>query len=113
MVADSIAHCISADFKMSSGIAQELKLQFPTKIPTKEMVNNAPLWPQVFNQSQRFLYHLITKRRYFHKPTYKNLRASLIGLRTHAETNNVTRISLPRIGCGLDKLDWKKVMDMI
>ena len=112
-VADSIAHCISADFKMSSGIAQDLKLQFPMKIPTKEMVNNAPLRPQVINQSQRFLYHLITKRRYFHKPTYKNLRASLIALRTHAETNNVTRISLPRIGCGLDKFDWKKVRDMI
>ena len=31
---DSIAHCVSADFKMSVGIARHFKRKFPTKYPT-------------------------------------------------------------------------------
>ena len=56
---------------------------------------------------------MTTKKRYFHKPTYKAVRTSLLALKGHAETNNVTRISMPRIGCGLDQLDWQKFKDMI
>ena len=56
---------------------------------------------------------MITKLRYFHTPTYKVLRASLLALKSQAETNNVTRISISRVGCGLDQLDWQKVGDMI
>ena len=37
----------------------------------------------------------------------------MLALKSHAETNNVTRISMPRIGCGLDQLDWQKVRVMI
>lgn len=29
------------------------------------------------------------------------------------EQFNITELGLPKIGCGLDKLDWKKVFDMI
>ena len=34
-------------------------------------------------------------------------------MQRHAESNNVQRISLPQIGCGLDKLDWQKVRKLI
>ena len=37
----------------------------------------------------------------------------MLALKSHAETNNVTRISKLRVGCGLDQLDWQKVRDMI
>ena len=37
----------------------------------------------------------------------------MLAKKSHAENNNVTRISMPRIGCGLDQLDWQKVKDMI
>ena len=80
---------------------------------TSTSVRQKALWPQIIEKPQRFAYHMITKTRYFHKPTYKALRASLLALKSHAETNNVSNISMPRIGCGLDQLNWQKVRDMI
>ena len=34
-------------------------------------------------------------------------------MRTHAEWSGVKRISLPRIGCGLDKLNWSEIRSLI
>ena len=110
---ESLAHCVSADFKMAAGVARKIKQQFPLRKPTSNSVRQKALWPQIIEKPQRFVYHVITKTRYFHKPTYKALRASLLALKSHAETNIVTRISMPRVGCGLDQLDWEKVRDMI
>ena len=76
---DSIAHCISADFKLGAGIARSIKRRFPTQYPDKEAIANEVIWPQWIPESQRFVYHLITKVRYFHKATYKALRSSLRG----------------------------------
>ena len=110
---DSIAHCNSADFKLGAGIARSIKRRFPTQYPDKEPIANEVLWPQWIPESQRFVYHLITKLRSFHKPTYKALTLSLEAMKGHAESKNVLRISMPQIGCGLDKLDWSKVQTLI
>lgn len=55
----------------------------------------------------------VTKPRYFHKPTYDTLRSSLLALHEHCHGNGVTELCLPRIGCGLDKLQWDRVSRMI
>ena len=41
------------------------------------------------------------------------MRASLEAMQRYAESTNVQRISLPQVGCGLDKLDWQKVRKLI
>ena len=41
------------------------------------------------------------------------MRASLEAMQRHSETNNVQRINLPQIWCGLDKLDRQKVRKLI
>ena len=105
---DSISHCVSADFKLSAGIARLFKRKFPTKYPTDLDHSYTPLWPQWLPETRRYLYHLDTKQKYFKKPTYRTLRASLERKRTHAENNSIPRISLPCIGTGLDQLDWDK-----
>ena len=110
---ESTAQCVSADFKMAAGVAREIKQQFPMRKPTSNSVRQKALWPHNIEKPQRFVYHMIAKQRYFHKPTHKALRASLLAFKSHAETNNVTRISMPRIRCGLDQLDWQKIRDMI
>ena len=111
--AESIAHCISADFKLGAGNARSLKRSFPAQYPDKEAIASEVIWPQWIPESQPFVYHSITEARSFHKPTYKALRAPLEAMQRHAESNNVQRISLPQIGCGLDKLDWQKVRKLI
>ena len=108
---ESIAHCVSVEFKLAAGIARK-KTAIPNEKIYFKLCQKKVLWLQIIEKPHRFVY-MRTKKRYFHKPTYKALRASLLALKGHAETNNVTRISMPRIGCGLDQLDWQKVKDMI
>ena len=41
------------------------------------------------------------------------MRSSLEAMKNHAESNNILRISMPQIGCGLNKFDWSKVRTLI
>lgn len=55
----------------------------------------------------------MTKVRYFHKPTYDTLRSSLQAMKDHCVSNGVQELCMPRIGCGLDRLKWERVVEMI
>ena len=46
-------------------------------------------------------------------PTYNNLKLTLEKMRDHALEHNVKAINMPKIGCGLDKLNWDAVRTMI
>ena len=61
----------------------------------------------------RFIYYLITKKCYNDKPTYDSLRSSLRAMRAHCESHAVARLAMPRIGCGLDQLEWSRVRRII
>ena len=50
---DSIAHCISADFKLGAGIARNNKRRFPMEYPDKEAIASEVIWPQWIPESQR------------------------------------------------------------
>ena len=106
---DSNADCVLADFEMSAGIARHFKRKFPTKYPSNLDHSYTTLWPQWLPETRRYLYHLVSKQKYFNKSTYSTLRASLERMRTHAENNSIPRISMSCIGTGLDQLDWDKV----
>lgn len=67
----------------------------------------------VLKRDERFIYYLITKKRVSHKPTYETLKKSLEAMKSHCLQNGVTDLSMPRIGCGLDGLQWEKVSEMI
>ena len=105
---DSLAHCISSDFKMSAGNARSFKRNFPYNFPES---TNSPLFVQQVDD--RFIYHLVTKKRFFQKPTYNSLRRSLEAMTQHANKHKVTEISMPKAGCGLDRLEWYKVERLI
>lgn len=109
-----LAHCISADFGMGKGIVVEFNKRFNTKntLQTK--------YPDFINQwtHNQWLYqcilegrvfNLVTKERYFHKPTYESLYGSLLIMKRLAIQNGVTKIAMPTIGCGLDRLNWDVV----
>ena len=69
----SIAHCVSADFNTSAGIARHFKRKFPTKYLYNLDHSYIPLWPQWLRETRRYLYHLVTKQKYFNRPTYGTL----------------------------------------
>jgi len=67
----------------------------------------------VLRRGNRYIYYLVTKDRYFHKPTLGHLRHSLECTLCHCQQHGVTRLAMPRIGCGLDKLNWNDVSQMV
>ena len=112
------AHCISADFKMGAGIAVEFNKRFNTKMllhtihpnywnywSAHRMIGDCILEGSVFN--------LITKERYFHKPTYISMEYALRKMKALCEIYDIKKIAMPLIGCGLDRLNWDQVSEMI
>jgi hypothetical protein len=61
----------------------------------------------------RMVYYMITKDKFHHKPRLDDFKSSLTQLREAAVKDQVTAISMPRIGCGLDGLVWNVVKPLI
>jgi len=109
----SLAHCVSVDLAMSKGIAKgfrdkyrqlaELRAQHP-EIGSVCYVPSTP---------GHYAFYLVTKAKYFHKPTYESLESSLRALKTLCVDLQVRQLAVPRLGCGLDKLNWERVRDML
>lgn len=113
-----LAHCISADFGMGKGIVIEFNKRFDMKRKLQVLFNgyldefieygyesDCLMVPPVFN--------LITKERYWKKPTYETMQGALEMMRKLAVENNINKIAMPLIGCGLDRLQWEKVSEII
>lgn len=113
-----LAHCISADFGMGAGIAVEFNKRFDMKNKI------STLYPNGFRDSDgcyepigcilidRVL-NLITKKRYWEKPTYHTVQGTLYFMREVCEDNKIKRVAMPLIGCGLDRLQWSRVSELI
>ena len=61
----------------------------------------------------QFAYYLVTKERYFHKPTLSSLAACVRELARLCDEAGVEELNLPRLGCGLDRLAWSDVRDVL
>lgn len=115
-----LAQCISADFGMGKGIAVEFNKHFDIKnILTYKYTNFLRYWDDKEDECKGScilegrVFNLITKRNFWSKPTYSTLTRSLEGMKILAVNNGVNKIAMPLIGCGLDKLEWDKVSEII
>ena len=61
----------------------------------------------------RFIFYLVTKKSIGDKPTMATLSSSLFMMFARMKKMGLTTISMPRIGCGLDRLDWEEVEPLI
>ena len=41
------------------------------------------------------------------------MKRALHGLKTGCEKENISKIAMPKIGCGLDRLDWYDISSAI
>jgi hypothetical protein len=103
-----LAHCISADAEMGAGIAVE----FAKKFPKIKMLKNYSILVGVCVKVDR-IFNLVTKSKYYGKPTYFSLIASLEECRDICIENNIKYLAMPKIGCGLDRLSWGKVREIV
>ncbi|CAH3017801.1 unnamed protein product [Porites evermanni] len=109
---ESLAHCISADVRMGKGIAVSFKTKFGGVDELKSQ-GQKPGGVAILRRGNRHIYYLVTKEKYFHKPTYPSLQSSLQAMKGHCVSHGVTSLSMPMIGCGLDGLEWPKVRNII
>ena len=107
-----LAHCISSDFALGAGIAKtfdsvyNMRFKLFNKYPDYDYYGgDALLVENVFN--------LVTKEKYWHKPTYDTLRESLEMMKEQMHFECITNLAMPRLGCGLDRLQWPKVYEII
>lgn len=107
-----LAHCISADFALGAGIAKafdsvyNMRFKLFRQYPDYEYHGgDALLIDNVFN--------LVTKYKCWHKPTYESLRDALEMMKEQLEFMDATKLAVPMLGCGLDKLQWAQVENII
>ena len=116
---DVLVHCVSADFKMGAGIAKEFKKKFSIFENQKEKIINEYSKNKngvlILKNNIFFIANLVTKDKYWQKPTYESLEFSLLNMKKILENNNVkiNRLLMPKIGCGLDKLNWSQVKSLL
>ena len=112
----SFAHCISADLAMAKGLARQIKSWYPAA-PSAIRLRYPPDIGSVLNYadpiSERYILSLVTKPRYYHKPTYESVLASLYELREIVLDAGISHLSLPKLASGYDKLDFNIVFELI
>lgn len=117
----SLAHCVSSDFAMGAGIAKEFRRRFGGHERIKRLhdqgvrVGGVAVLNGIEDSIDRKnIYYLVTKQRYHDKPTYRSMREALQNLRIEIEKRREDKfLAIPKLGCGLDRLAWSKVRQMI
>jgi len=108
----SLAHCVSADLVMGRCIAREFSKRYGGKKELKEQGPEVGGTVYLKNQG-RMIYYLVTKKRFFQKPTGGALLSTLVDLRQKMKEHGIRELAIPKIGCGLDRLNWEDVKKMI
>lgn len=103
----TLVHCISACAEMGKGIAVEFAKRNPEM---REYIRKqSPKISDVFyyqTMGEHPVYNLITKQYYDLKPKRAAFNESLLNLKRDMKAKGITKIAMPRIGSGLDKLSW-------
>ena len=127
-----LMHCISADRALGAGIAKAIDEKYQIKKSLNETyIVNGEIWPTWEGHGfsltledvspNLYVCNLVTKNHYWSKPTYTSLCEALEhakpvieNIASFARKNEKhLKIVMPRIGCGLDRLDWNRVKEML
>lgn len=109
-----LVHCISADLALGAGIAATFNRKYDLRGTLKE--NYPDYIMNWIRESKSYdclqegnVFNLVTKTRYYNKPTYSSITGSLVKLRDICIRQNIKYLAMPKIGCGLDRLMWDRV----
>lgn len=107
----TLVHCVSSDFAMGAGVAKTFVEKFPKMKPyliknTIPTIGNAILYSNDIYSHDVF--NLITKEKYYHKPTRQSFNNSIDALKRMCVYYDINKLAMPLIGSGLDKLNWNE-----
>lgn len=112
-----LAHCITGDCSLGIGIAKQINNAYDMReklnkgftyfddYDLKRYVGEALLMDNVFN--------LVLKKEIGSKPKYKKLKKCLCDMKAQMEENWISKLAIPRLGCGHEGFDWEKVKEII
>jgi len=103
-----LVHCMNMSLSTAKGIVVQIEKRYKVKEKIKEkydkkdvIIGSCLITDNIAN--------LITKNRVYEKPTYKALSRCLINLYNYCKENDIKTLIMPKICCGLDKLEWPEV----
>jgi len=87
----------------SKGIASQMKIVFGDTAP--QLAKSKPQIGDAVptNVGNKIIYHLVTKQKYFHKPTYEDIKLTIQNLKKMMRKLRDFKIAIPTIAAGLDK----------
>ena len=101
---------------MANVLARQVKVWYPA-IPSYNKLKYQPSIRSVLINFDRYLdrnlFNLNTKIRFYDKPTYKSVLASLYELREMVISEGIRHLSLPKLASGYDNLDFNNVFELI
>lgn len=106
------AHCISRDYALGAGIAVEFDKRYDMRNRLLKLAEEKPETLDEKCIEVENVFNLITKEKYWQKPSYKSLEESLLEMKEKL-SKNIKKLVMPKIGCGLDRLSWCKVEPMV
>lgn len=118
---DAVVNPANTVGAMGKGLALSLKTRFPWCYEKyRQFCLSGALKPgyvlPVENPTQawpRFVLHLPTKRHFRSPSNIEDVTEGLVALKNVAECLGLNRVALPRVGCGLGGLDWKRVKPIV
>lgn len=128
-----LVHCISSDAALGAGIAKTIDEKYQERERILKFFGEQLHWnghgygiiTPLLNiedvSSHLQICNLITKEKYWQKPTYTSLfesleyvKQTLKAIEDYAKRDGLKlKIVMPKIGCGLDKLDWTRVREIV
>lgn len=113
-----LCHCVSADFALGAGIAKKFaELGVKSELQEYAAFPSKPLWEgkgyciMTSEPKPHGALNLVTKEKYWYKPTLKTMREALECVANDFDFYG--KIAMPKIGCGLDRLNWQDVERII
>ena len=113
----SKAHTVSADLHMGRGVAKlfrvkyrHVQMLFNQRCEVGEV---AILTPKETLNEGEYIFYLITKTRYFCKPTMKTLRKAVANFIYYLRLFKIAKVSIPMIATGLDMMSWETVYNIL
>ena len=116
-VSSLLVHCISADFALGAGIAK----RFASMDVKRQLISMGGRYKWegsgyciiTGSKDGWNVANLVTKQYAYGKPTYNTLRQSLEHLKSICKEAGYSDLAMPTIGCGLDRLEWNKVKEIV
>ncbi|XP_060862340.1 uncharacterized protein LOC132939272 isoform X2 [Metopolophium dirhodum] len=108
----SLAHCVAEDLRMGAGIAVDFKNIFGgvgKLVDQKLKIGDVG----IVKRHDQYAFYLVTKKTSNGKPTMITMEKALHSLLNKMKENNLTKLGIPTIGCGLDRLDWSDTKSLI